>query len=204
MNSKLLINRILLFILYAMIVFGFYCTHKDSNRKEIEALQNNKNISDEESLYGLAKIIFGDSLKSFKTEKNPNGKQNVTIDYGGNRAYTFYSEGNYTERIQLDTARYILLFFQAAKIRNLEELRLSVVKPYFVKEPNAKKETTEEFEVFRVHISLSEIEKISSWDNAKLLRDNKNSNNSNVAEFLNQVRLKWKIELNELNRIELK
>ena len=54
-----------------------------------------------------------------------------------------------------------------------------------------------------VHLGI-EIEKIPNWENAKLLRDNKNINNSNVTEFLNQVRLKWKIELNELNRIELK
>ncbi len=192
------------FIILLLIFFGNSCSHKDAKNKEIEALQNNKNITDEESLYGIAKIIFGDSLKSFKTEKNENGKQNVTIDYGGNRAYTFYSEGNYTERIQLDTARYILLFSQSAKIRNLEELRISVVKPYYVKEPDAKKEVPEEFEVFRAKVSLSEIEKIPNWENAKLLRDNKNINNSNVTEFLNQVRLKWKIELNELNRIELK
>ena len=199
------INKInYFFIILLFIFFGYSCSHKDAKNKEIEALQNNKNITDEESLYGIAKIIFGDSLKSFKTEKNENGKQNVIIDYGGNRAYTFYSEGNYTERIQLDTARYILLFSQSGKIRNLDALRISVVKPYYVKEPDAKKEVTEEFEVFRVSVLISEIEKIPNWENAKLLRDNKNINNSNVTEFLNQVRLKWKIELNELNRIELK
>ncbi len=198
-------KNLLSFSLALFIIFiGINCSKKYPKQKDIEALQNNQSISDEEALYGIGKIIFAESLKSFKTEKNTTGKQDVVIDYGGNRAYTFYSEGNYSDRIQLDTARYILLFSQAARKRNLEQLLISVVKPYYVKEPDAKKEVTEEFEVFRVSILLSELEKIPNWENPKHLLENKNIDNKNVTELLNQVRLRWKIELNELSRIELK
>ena len=62
----------------------------------------------------------------------------------------------------------------------------------------------EEFEVFRVSISLNDLNTIQDWENPKLLSDNKNANNAKVIELFNQVRLKWKIELNELRRIELK
>ena len=117
---------------------------------------------------------------------------------------SFYTEGNYTERIQFDTVRFILMYANASKKRNLDNMRISVVKPYYVKEPDAKKEVTEEFEVFRASISVSELEKITGWNNQKLLSDNRNINNPNVIETFNQVRLRWKIELNELSRIELK
>ena len=187
-----------------IFLFIVSCSKSNSNQKEILAFQENSNISDEEALYGISRIIFGDTLKSFKAEKNSSEKQDVTIEYGGNRAYTFYTEGNYTERIQFDTVRFILMYANASKKRNLDNMRISVVKPYYVKEPDAKKEVTEEFEVFRVSISVSELEKITGWNNQKLLSDNRNINNPNVIETFNQVRLRWKIELNELSRIELK
>ena len=188
----------------SIFLFIVSCSKSNSNQKEILAFQENSNISDEEALYGISRIIFGDTLKSFKAEKNSSEKQDVTIEYGGNRAYTFYTEGNYTERIQFDTVRFILMYANASKKRNLDNMRISVVKPYYVKEPDAKKEVTEEFEVFRASISVSELEKITGWNNQKLLSDNRNINNPNVIETFNQVRLRWKIELNELSRIELK
>ncbi|HRG48043.1 MAG TPA: hypothetical protein PLX69_01755 [Leptospiraceae bacterium] len=187
-----------------IFLFIVSCSKGSPNQKEILALQENSNISDEEALYGIGRIIFRDTLKSFKAEKNSSEKQDVTIEYGGNRAYTFYTEGNYSERIQFDTVRLILLYANAAKKRNLDNMRISVVKPYYVKEPDVKKEVTEEFEVFRASISVSDLEKISGWNNQKLLNDNRNVNNPNVIETFNQVRLRWKIELNELSRIELK
>ena len=187
-----------------IFLFIVSCSKGSPNQKEILALQENSNISDEEALYGIGRIIFRDTLKSFKAEKNSSEKQDVTIEYGGNRAYTFYTEGNYSERIQFDTVRLILLYANAAKKRNLDNMRISVVKPYYVKEPDVKKEVTEEFEVFRASISVSELEKITGWNNQKLLSDNRNINNPNVIETFNQVRLRWKIELNELSRIELK
>ena len=187
-----------------IFLFIVSCSKGSPNQKEILALQENSNISDEEALYGIGRIIFRDTLKSFKAEKNSSEKLDVTIEYGGNRAYTFYTEGNYTERIQFDTVRFILMYANASKKRNLDNMRISVVKPYYVKEPDAKKEVTEEFEVFRASISVSELEKITGWNNQKLLSDNRNINNPNVIETFNQVRLRWKIELNELSRIELK
>lgn len=187
-----------------IFLFIVSCSKGSPNQKEILALQENSNISDEEALYGIGRIIFRDTLKSFKAEKNSSEKLDVTIEYGGNRAYTFYTEGNYSERIQFDTVRFILMYANASKKRNLDNMRISVVKPYYVKEPDAKKEVTEEFEVFRASISVSELEKITGWNNQKLLSDNRNINNPNVIETFNQVRLRWKIELNELSRIELK
>lgn len=99
----------------------------------------NKNISDEEALYGIAKVLFLDLLKSFKSEVNQAGKQDVVIEYGGNRANTFHSQENYSEKIQFDVVRYILLYFQSGSKRNLDNLRISLVKPYYVKEPDVKK-----------------------------------------------------------------
>lgn len=202
MKIQILTKPLSSLLLFLLIIFLFTCKKKD-NQNEIQKFLNNPNISDEEALYGISKIIFGDSLKSFKSEKNPSGNQDVTIEYGGNRAYTFYSEGNYSERIQFETVRYILLLFQSGHKRKLDSLRLSLVKPYFVKEPEVKKEILEEFEVFRVNISLNDIKQIEGWDDPKMISDKKGLT-SKVTELFNQVRLNWKIELNELSRIELK
>ncbi|MBL0265191.1 MAG: hypothetical protein IPQ05_15325 [Leptospiraceae bacterium] len=168
-----------------IFLFIVSCSKGSPNQKEILALQENSNISDEEALYGIGRIIFRDPLKSFKAEKNSSEKLDVTIEYGGNRP-TLLCRRNQSERIQFDTVRFILLYANAAKKRNLGNMRVSVVKPYYVKEPEAKKEVTEEFEVFRASISVSELEKITGWNNQKLLSDNRNINNPNVIETFNQ------------------
>jgi len=198
-TSNKLLSIILVFFLVSS---NFFCSKKE-NQEDIQKYINNPNISDEEALYGISKVIFKDSLKSFKSEKNSTGKQDITIEYGGNRAYTFYSDGNYSERIQFDTVRYILLLFQSGEKRNLDTLRISLVKPFFVKEPDAKKELTEEFEVFRVSMIYSDIIQVPNWNNSQMINDKKGLN-SKVTELFNQVRLRWKIELDELSRIELK
>ena len=187
---------------FFLVSSHFFCSKKE-NQEDIQKYINNPNISDEEALYGISKVIFKDSLKSFKSEKNSAGKQDITIEYGGNRAYTFYSDGNYSERIQFDTVRYILLLFQSGEKRNLDSLRISLVKPFFVKEPDAKKELTEEFEVFRVSMIYSDVIQVDNWNNSQMINDKKGLN-SKVTELFNQVRLRWKIELDELSRIELK
>lgn len=203
MNLTKLLNTFCLIFIICFFIFFSLCKKEDKNM-DMEKFTQNQSISDEEALYGIAKILFADSLKSFKSERNAEGKQDVTIEYGGNRAYTFHSDENYSEKIQFDVVRYILLFSKQAQKRNLNSLRISLVKPYYVKEPEAKKEITEEFEVFRANISLSELAKVSDWDNSKLLQDTRNASNPKIVELFNQVRLKWKIEMNELNRIELK
>lgn len=202
MNSRTSNKKLYIPLIWLLFCSSLFCSKKN-DQEDIQKFINNPSITDEEALYGISKVLFKDSLKSFKSEKNSLSKQDITIEYGGNRAYTFYSEGNYSEKIQFDTARNILLLFQSGEKRNLDTLRISLVKPYFVKEPDAKKEVMEEFEVFRVSVSLSDIKQIPGWDNSQIINEKK-SMNSKVTELFNQVRLRWKIELNELNRIELK
>ncbi|HMV43573.1 MAG TPA: hypothetical protein PK079_18665 [Leptospiraceae bacterium] len=194
------------FILLFLFIFSFFysCKKTDSRLDQIHQIQSNQTLTEEESLYQMARIIFSDTLKNFKLEKNSRGANDVSIEFGGNRAYTFYSESDYKEKIQFDVVRYILLYSQVTENKNIGAIRISLVKPYFVKEPDAKKEITEEFEVFRVNISMEDIKKISGWNNPKIWNDSRNINSSNMTELFNQVRLKWKIELNELSRIELK
>ena len=72
-----------------------------------------------------------------------------------------------------------------------------------MKEPDAKKELTEEFEVFRVSMIYSDVIQVDNWNNSQMINDKKGLN-SKVTELFNQVRLRWKIELDELSRIELK
>lgn len=190
--------------LFAIFFFILSCSKKDSRLETIQSIQANTKITDEESLYQIAKVVFLDTLKNFKSEKNTNGKQDVTIEYGSNRAYTFFSQGDYSEKIQFDVVRHILLYAQASEKRNLGNLRISLIKPFFVKEPEAQKEITEEFEVFRVTIHINDIKQIAGWNNNKIWNDAKNIDSATITELFNQVRLKWKIELNELSRIELK
>ena len=49
----------------------------------------------------------------------------------------------------------------------------------------------------------SDVIQVDNWNNSQMINDKKGLN-SKVTELFNQVRLRWKIELDELSRIELK
>lgn len=179
-----------------------FCSKKKSD-PDVSEYINNQNITDEEAIYNIAKTIFKDQLKSFKSEKNTNGSQDVTIEFGGDRAYTFYSENSYSERIQFQVVRYIYLMFQNCQKRNIYNLRISAVKPYYVKEPNAKTEIVEEFEVFRASINIDKVKEIKNWENPAILREDKKMDKK-LESFFNELRTRWTIEMNELYRIQVK
>ena len=46
-----------------IFLFIVSCSKSNSNQKEILAFQENSNISDEEALYGISRIIFGDMVE---------------------------------------------------------------------------------------------------------------------------------------------
>ncbi len=174
----------------------FFCRPVNKDFLELENSTLNNKISNEELSLKICKIILKEQLKNFEYQENL-----IYINFGSNLAYTFNSSSKYSELIQFQIVRFILNFHYFAKKRNFKELRISYSKPFF-SSPDGK-ETVSEFEIFRVKIDLNELKKNNEIEKLKFLSDEYKMN-SNLREIFNQVRLLWKVEMDEIKRVELK
>lgn len=172
------------------------CSKKKSDFILLEQFVNNQKISNEEVSLKVTKTILLNDLKNFEYQEN-----SLYINFGSNLAYTFNSTSNYSESIQFQVIKFILNFNYFTKKRNFNELRISYSKPFFSSQDG--KETVSEFEIFRIKIDLKELNKIPEIDKLRYL-DNEKKMNSNLREIFNQVRLIWKVEMDETKRVELK
>lgn len=181
------------------VIFFFILLFCKPVNKELVELENsvlNKKNSNEEIVLKISKTILKEQLKNFEYQEDL-----IYINFGSNMAYTFNSINKYSELVQFQVVRFILNFYYFAKKRNFKELRISYSKPFF--SDHEGKETISEFEIFRVKIDLREISKIKDIEKLKFLDDEKKMN-SNLKEIFNQVRLLWKVEMDETKRVELK
>ncbi|MCB1176343.1 MAG: hypothetical protein KDK36_02080 [Leptospiraceae bacterium] len=186
-------RKLIQFLLLLLVLQG--C--KKESPKKLQDIVNNPKIPDEVIFIEVAKKIFKNQFKELKFESKDN-KKVVYIDYGGNSALTFRQSTDYVKEHMKITAKYALKYFQILKNRKLETLVLSIVKPLYVKEEEINKEVIEEFEIFRVRIEFEELEKIPEWEKI----DTEDPNFEDV--YMEKIIQKWKVELNEFKRIELK
>jgi hypothetical protein len=183
-----------------LILLFLFCKPKSEN--ELHSLSINNKLANEEAILLISKKIFGDKWKNLEIEKTEQGFNQVYINYGNNIAYTFYTESNYKEKIQLEVARNLLIFSYYTRNKSIDSIRISLTKPYHVKREN--KESVEDFEIFRAKVFKKDIEKLLEENSIRYILNDDKRYTSNVKEILNQLRLAWKIELNELDRIEVK
>lgn len=192
------------FIIIFIIILLFPECGEDKRFVELEKIQIDKNISDEEALVNISKLVYRDYFKKSYIEKKENSNYEMTIEYGGDRALTFLSKKNYSKDVFLTASRFILEMYKYSHNRNLSVIRLSLIKPFYLKDPNLKKEMIEEFEVLRIKMDYSELKKII--DPEKISKEDLNSSRPS-DELMNTLKLiikNWTVELNELNRVEIK
>lgn len=195
-------NSIIKFFLILGLVYMTQC--KKQNSIPLEALAQNPNLPNEVVFTEVAKQVFGKQFKEIRiSEENKNYE--VLIEYGGKTALTFASRGSYEKELKLFTAYFAWKYFRLTEPRNLQNLTLSLVKPYYVYHEEIQKEVIEEVEVLRVKILKANIQKLPSYDKFDLKLDLKEIEPK--QEFLNSlesITQIWKVELDEFKRIELK
>ena len=185
---------------FILVLLFLFCKPKSDN--ELQLLSINNKLGNEEAILLISKKIFGDKWKNLEVEKTEQGLNQVYINYGNHLAYTFYTENNYKEKIQFEVARNLLIFLYYTRNKSIDSIRISLTKPYHVKREN--KESVEDFEIFRAKVFKKDIEKLLEENSIRYIMNDDKQYTSNVKEILNQLRLAWKIELNELDRIEIK
>lgn len=188
------------FIIFFTLLSFITCKQKSTN---LESISLDSKLTDDKAIELIVQNVYSTTLKSLKIEKTKSNQWKAFIEFGGSSALTFLSKDNYREMLERTVALNILKTFRLSKTRHLSSVRVSLVKPFYVNDPQLNKETIEEFEVFRVKYSLKKLSSIVGWDSVKL--ENENSTVSEQAiPILDEIRKGWKVELNEVHRVEVK
>ena len=191
---------------FLTIILTVYIAFSACKKKEnlpINIVDDPK-IPDEIYLIELSKKILLQNFKEAKVEKSKDGSS-LILEYGGSSALSFRNQDTYEKEMKLITANYLLKFIRYTSTRNLKLITISLVKPYYVNEESIKKEVIEEFEVYRVSIETEKTKNIKDIDLIDLENvDTKSPEWESKVKVLEEIINIWKVELNDLRRIEIK
>lgn len=202
MKQKMNKTQLRSLILGTLLLFSLVDCKK-SKKVNLEKLVENSEIPTEIVLVEAAKQIFGNEYKEAKLEEDSG--YNVTIEFGGKTALTFLNEGKYEKELKLITALYAWKYFRYLEKRNLRVLVLSLVKPYYIHHEEINQEVIQDFEVFRIKISLSDLEKVPLWREESLdFKKADAETKERVSRILESITEVWTVELDEFKRVELK
>jgi hypothetical protein len=191
------------FLTVMLIVYIAFSTCKKKEELPLSIIDDPK-IPDEVYLIELSKKILLLNYKEAKVEKTKDGNF-LVLEYGGSSALSFRDQDTYQKEMKLITANYLLKFIRYTKSRNLKLITISLVKPYYVNEESIKREVIEEFEVYRVSLEIESTKNIKDIDIIDLENVNTKSPEwESKLKVLEEIIKLWRVELNDLRRIEVK
>ncbi|TGK32785.1 hypothetical protein EHQ12_11810 [Leptospira gomenensis] len=188
----------------------FFCSIgcKQNPKDEIQKIIVNPRVPAEEKVRQASFLLLGDRLKEIEVipdigvDGTPSGKLKVSLSVGGNSALTFLGQKEYKERMKLEVALMTFRLWQTLQKLPIESFRISIVKPYYVK--NSPTESIEEFEVFRARVERVSLDSIRGFRNVdSFAADSYDSPDPEVLDVMVQIVHSWNVELDELNRVEV-
>ncbi|EMN48269.1 hypothetical protein LEP1GSC088_3853 [Leptospira interrogans str. L1207] len=201
------ILRLFYFVFILSILFT-NITCEQNTKNKIQKVLSNRQIPVEEKIRQTSFLLLGDRLKEIEISPNfaPDGSATgslvITLSVGGNTAFTFLGQKEYKERMKLEAALLSFRVLQTLKGLPIESLRVSIVKPYYVK--NSETDSIEEFEVFRAKMEKNSLTRIQGFETVdSFAADSYDSPEPEVLDVMVQIVQTWKVELDELNRVEL-
>ncbi|EJP01829.1 hypothetical protein J9305_01310 [Leptospira interrogans] len=201
------ILRLFYFVFILLILFT-NITCEQNTKNKIQKVLSNRQIPVEEKIRQTSFLLLGDRLKEIEISPNfaPDGSATgslvITLSVGGNTALTFLGQKEYKERMKLEVALLSFRVLQTLKGLPIESLRVSIVKPYYVK--NSETDSIEEFEVFRAKMEKNSLTRIQGFETVdSFAADSYDSPEPEVLDVMVQIVQTWKVELDELNRVEL-
>ncbi|AAN47475.1 hypothetical protein RBB68_01225 [Leptospira interrogans] len=201
------ILRLFYFVFILSILFT-NITCEQNTKNKIQKVLSNRQIPVEEKIRQTSFLLLGDRLKEIEISPNfaPDGSATgslvITLSVGGNTALTFLGQKEYKERMKLEAALLSFRVLQTLKGLPIESLRVSIVKPYYVK--NSETDSIEEFEVFRAKMEKNSLTRIQGFETVdSFAADSYDSPEPEVLDVMVQIVQTWKVELDELNRVEL-
>lgn len=196
------------YFVFILLILFMNITFRQSTKNKIQKILSDRQIPVEEKIRQTSFLLLGDHLKEIEISPNfaPDGSATgslvITLSVGGNTALTFLGQKEYKERMKLEAALLSFRILQTLKGLPIESLRVSIVKPYYVK--NSETDSIEEFEVFRAKMEKNSLTHIQGFETVdSFAADSYDSPEPEVLDVMVQIVQTWKVELDELNRVEL-
>lgn len=191
--------RINIIAITISLSFLLFCS--PSTQEKLEDWSKNTSMANAKEWDNLVKLTFDHSYR--ESRWNPDN-QELFVEYGGSSALTFTDSQNYVPRSLLDLARKSYRTYYYGRSRGIKSLRVSLVKPFYVKNSEDPNTEIQEFEVYRAYINEE------TWKN---LSQNQDVNPFETNEYdlpegkfhnvLDELIKTWKVELNEFPKIEV-
>lgn len=161
-----------------------------------------KDLSIEMQMIELANLGFGSTFRNAEWNEN---KNELYIEYGGSTALTFSDSKNYVSNILLDLSKKTFRTYSYGRTKGLKSLRISLVKPFYVKNSPDPESEIQEFEIFRIQLTEEDWDAAVGSSQVDAFQVNRDDYpEGEFLEALEKLRSQWKVELNEFSRIEVK
>jgi hypothetical protein len=183
------------------ILFSTNC-QEESSQESILAIQKDKSLDLRTAVSKILPLVFPNLLKEWSLEQDSKTKNWIlVVSYGGSTALTFSSQKEYLENTVNSQALYNARLVAAISDLPLQEIKLSLTKPLYVKGENHPDAGIQEFEIFRTSVSVEKMKGILfESGNTNLFSDVKKQK-TDLARLFEQIQKISLIELNQLHRI---
>jgi hypothetical protein len=192
------------YLILAGLVFLLSC--QQSTKESLEAWLTQDMEQKSLAMDELVRLCFHHSYK--ESEWNSD-KNELYVEYGGSSALTFSNSKNYVPMTLLDLARKSYRTYHYGNQRGLAVLRVSLVKPFYIKNETNSDVAIQEFEVYRMKITPQVWKKIHRQNDQEIKVDpfEVAENDIPKGEFLKvleDLQKLWLVELNEFSRVEVR
>lgn len=172
--------------------------------EDILQIQLDKNLNTKQALDKILPQVFPHLLKDSNLIMDPNTQNWVlAVTYGGTSALTFNSQKEYIDQTKIAHSLYLVRLTAAINLLPIQELRLSLSKPLYVKGESNPAVEIQEFEIYRTLVSISKVSEILQKHPEISPFGDKKKQKQALRSILEEVTKLWTVELNQLNLITI-
>ncbi len=198
-------KRITILFFTILLIFGLIQC-KQTPKEKVQIILSDKTLSQEDKIRQAASGLFSERLKEIEIipePANPSNRYEIYIAFGGTSALTFLESAQYANRMKLEMALASYQFLQSLEGIPFGKFRMSLVKPFFIK--NGAERGIEEFEIFRFRTDAGKIRTLPGFKEVDSFATDRNEEPiTQVMDILKQITDTWEIELDHFSRIEVK
>ncbi|PJZ71591.1 hypothetical protein CH373_02165 [Leptospira perolatii] len=191
-----------IFIVF-LILFSYGC--KQSPKESALEILQKQSIPEPERIREAAEALFGERLKDMEVVPgSDSSKYEIYLAFGGTSALTFLESDQYAARMRLELALQTFRFLQVLEGYPIGKFRMSLVKPYFVK--NSEEDRgVEEFEVFRFRADGEQLRALPGFKDVDAFSaDRYDAPKPEVINVLFKIVQNWQVELDLFPRVQVK
>ncbi|WP_367898031.1 hypothetical protein AB3N61_15555 [Leptospira sp. WS58.C1] len=194
------------YLLLALLALFQFSSCSKSPQEKVRTILSDAQLNEEEKIKMAAFALFGERLKEIdliKTQDDKGTKYEVYLGFGGTSALTFLGSEKYSDHMKLELALGTYKFLQSLQGFRFGKYRMSLIKPFFIK--NGEARGAEEFEIYRFRAEGEDLKNIEGFQETDAFSsDNYDVPSEQVVSVLKNMIDHWQVELDQFARVEIK